>query len=406
MVWLKSGSWYLRFYTDVNGARKQVARFLVRKDEKHHSKTCKPVKDLAASMIAKENSAAILDTEKAQTLTEFWEATYEPYIKDSKRLSTQASYADLWTRHVEPVLGTAELPTIRTRDISLLLTDMAKGGHGRNSIAHVRSLISGILTHAVNLGLLESNPVRDCKVLAAVKQSKPTEFYTEQEVEAILKDLDDMPNCQAVCAVLFYCGLRPSEAAWRGPADIRAETGGGRAARFQVHAGAGPCLRAGEAVASVLGADQRNGLIGATLAKKLDPFRGCSSRARRFPCGRLLDRPAGMPVTKRPRLAGGFRRWPSGNAATCANSEGLSFLRGWHLAPIRRVNECSRLLSTFISSWPFTREETPQLEEFEIHLCFCGVASGENRQSNRTEWRPSIVLPDVSGLEQTRLIAA
>ena len=29
-VWLKSGSWYLvRFYTNVRGERKQVARFLV-----------------------------------------------------------------------------------------------------------------------------------------------------------------------------------------------------------------------------------------------------------------------------------------------------------------------------------------------------------------------------------------
>lgn len=97
--------------------------------------------------------------------------------------------------------------------MSLLLTGMAKAQHGRNSIAHVRSLVSGILTHAVNLGLLEHNPVRDCKVLAAVKQSKPTEFYAEQEVEAIIAALDGMPDCQAVCAVLFYCGLRPSECA-------------------------------------------------------------------------------------------------------------------------------------------------------------------------------------------------
>src|ERR1035438_7512096 len=91
-VWLKSGSWYLRFYTDVNGERKQVARFLVRKDDKHHSKTCKAVRDLAASLIDKENSGAVVEAERAQTLKEFWEATYEPYIRDSKRLSTQVSY--------------------------------------------------------------------------------------------------------------------------------------------------------------------------------------------------------------------------------------------------------------------------------------------------------------------------
>jgi hypothetical protein len=64
MVWLKSGSWYLRFYTDVGGTRKQVARFLARRDDKHHSKTCTAVKDLAASMIAKENSEAIVEAER------------------------------------------------------------------------------------------------------------------------------------------------------------------------------------------------------------------------------------------------------------------------------------------------------------------------------------------------------
>src|ERR1035438_4447416 len=78
-VWLKSDSWYLRFYTDVGGERKQVARFLARKDDKHHSKTCKAVRDLAASMIDKENSGAVVEAEKVQTLKEFWEATYEPY---------------------------------------------------------------------------------------------------------------------------------------------------------------------------------------------------------------------------------------------------------------------------------------------------------------------------------------
>lgn len=224
-VWLKSGSWYLRFYTNVNGQRKQVARFLSRKDDKYHSRTCKAVQDLAAEMIAKENSESAVVAERAQTLTEFWDSTYQPYIEESKRHSTRASYEDLWERIVEPALGQMALPTIRTRDVSLLLTGLAKAGHGRHSIAHVRSLVSGILTHAVNLGLLEHNPVRDCKVLALVKQSKPTEFYTEQEVEEILKDLDGMSDCQAVCAVLFYCGLRPSECAGLKWTDIDLENG-------------------------------------------------------------------------------------------------------------------------------------------------------------------------------------
>jgi hypothetical protein len=88
-VRLKSGAWYLRFYTDVKGTRKQVARFLARKDEKFHSKTRKAMRDLAAEMIARENSEAVVREERALTLKEFCDATYEPYVRESKRHSTQ-----------------------------------------------------------------------------------------------------------------------------------------------------------------------------------------------------------------------------------------------------------------------------------------------------------------------------
>src|SRR5271168_4610779 len=100
-VWLKSGSWYLRYYTSVSGERKQVAKFLARKDDKHHSATCKPVKSLAAELIARENSGAVEDTEKAPTLAAFWTDSYEPWMVKKHRLSTSKSYSDLWTRHVK-----------------------------------------------------------------------------------------------------------------------------------------------------------------------------------------------------------------------------------------------------------------------------------------------------------------
>src|SRR5439155_21724762 len=41
---------------------------------------------------------------------------------------------------------------------------------------HIRSLASGIFTHAINTGRLESNPWRDVRILGKVAQPKPTDL--------------------------------------------------------------------------------------------------------------------------------------------------------------------------------------------------------------------------------------
>jgi integrase len=209
----KSGSFYLRVYKDVGGTRKQVAVFLAKKDLKHHSKTCKPVRTLADDELRKANSGEAGEEQPQTTVKQFWADTYEPWIERHKRPSTVSSYKDLWARHVEPSLGATPIARVRTPDVSKMLTKFAEGGLGRNSLAHVRSLASGVFSHAVNLGLIPHNPVRDAKVLAKVEAPQPTEFFTREEVERVMDALEGMPMERCAVSLCFWAGLRPSECA-------------------------------------------------------------------------------------------------------------------------------------------------------------------------------------------------
>jgi integrase len=73
--------------------------------------------------------------------------------------------------------------------------------------------MSGIFSHALNEGRLESNPIHDVKILGRVKPPKGTAHYTLEEAENIISALVDHVDAQLVMALSFFLGLRPGEIA-------------------------------------------------------------------------------------------------------------------------------------------------------------------------------------------------
>jgi integrase len=205
----KSGHFYIRYYTTVDGARKQKAELLCKRDDKHHSTSCKPVKLLRDKFMLKVNSEADKSRSSAKVV-QFWTATYLPFAEKNLRTSTVDSYRDLWERHLEPHFGSAQLSEYRASTATAFLTSLASK-LGRNSLNHVRSLMSGIFSHATALGHLEHNPMRDAKVLGKTKAPGNTPHYSVEELEAIVSALIDAPEAQLVMALAGYMGLRPSE---------------------------------------------------------------------------------------------------------------------------------------------------------------------------------------------------
>lgn len=211
-IYEASGSFFVRYYVTeiVDGAprRVQSSYRLCEKDDKHHSRTCKPVKQLAADHMAEVNA----QTKPANDLTvaDFWEKTYLPFAEENLRASTVHGYKQIWGQHLEVHFGTTALKDYKTHMGSLFLTSLAKK-LGRHTIQHIRSLASGIFSHAVNVGVIESNPWHDVKVLGKTKEPGETAHYTLEEAEDIISALVDHVDCQLIVALAFFLGLRPGE---------------------------------------------------------------------------------------------------------------------------------------------------------------------------------------------------
>jgi len=211
-IYEASGAFFVRYYVteivDGKPVRVQRSYRLCDKDDKYHSRTCKAVKQKAAEHMetVNANAAPVND----QTVVTFWEKTYLPFAEENLRHSTVHGYKQVWNQHLAPHFGTMALKDYKTHMGSLFLTSLAKK-LGRHTIQHIRSLASGIFSHAVNVGVIESNPWHDVKVLGKTKEPGETAHYTLEEAENIISALVEHLDCQLIVALAFFLGLRPGE---------------------------------------------------------------------------------------------------------------------------------------------------------------------------------------------------
>ncbi len=216
-IYEASGAFYVRYWATEIVARhpKRVQRSerLCFKDEKHYAVKAKAVKllrDKFMLMVNSQNPCRVNQRDIA--IADFWELTYLPFVESNLRPSTVVGYRQIWNQHLRIHFAQRTLREYRTYIGSQFLTGLTKT-QGRRTLAHIRSLASGIFSHAVNTGLLESNPWHDVKILGKVKAPGSTPFYTLDEIEDIISALADHPQCQLIMALAFFVGLRPSEIA-------------------------------------------------------------------------------------------------------------------------------------------------------------------------------------------------
>lgn len=226
-VRLKNGAWHLQYR---NGDGKIKSTVLVRKDDIYFSATCDTVKDLAAKRLAElqpKSEAAKPDIK----VVDFWDTVYVPWAEEvnplvnepNLRASTLSGYGQIWERHLKPHFGDKTMGGYTTVDGSDLLTELAKT-QGRNTLNHIRSLASGIFSHAVNTGYVNVNPWAGAFSRLKTKAPAKTRHYTLKEVMAILVALDEHPECRLVMALAFFAGLRPGEIRGLRVEDFTSET--------------------------------------------------------------------------------------------------------------------------------------------------------------------------------------
>ena len=188
------------------------------------------MKDLAARRFGElqpENVPAKPDIK----VTDFWDTVYVPWAEEvnplvgeaNLRASTLSGYKQIWDRHLKTHFADKTLRGYTTVDGSDLLTQLAKT-QGRNTLNHIRSLASGIFSHAVNTGYISVNPWSGAFSRLKTKAPAKTRHYTLKEVMAILSALDDYPECRLIMALSFFAGLRPGEIRGLKVEDFTSET--------------------------------------------------------------------------------------------------------------------------------------------------------------------------------------
>ena len=221
------GAFHVRYYVLelVDGQEKRVQRShkLAAKDSKYHSSSCKAIRLLAEDFLRGINEQVPGRIKADIRIVDFFEHTYLPFIRANKRHSTVYAYENLWSAYLRSHFGTRTLSEYRASDgyNFLLSLKNRKNPLNRNSLAHVRSLASGVFSHAVNTGVIEMNPWRAFRWQEG-GTPEPTQAYTLKESLAILAVLSTRTDAALIFSLAAFLGMRPSEIAglkWEDCAD-------------------------------------------------------------------------------------------------------------------------------------------------------------------------------------------
>ncbi len=209
-----SDGFYIRFNRDgEDGKRTKVTERLC-----DLTTSAAKVKLVARSHMSAVNNArhtTLKSTTPAPVLTvgAFWTATYLPWVKQNKRASTAKVYESNWHMYVKPELGTHPINGYTTVQACELLDHLVtKKNLNKNTLAHIKSLCSGIFSTAVRKGIITINPWREAKESVKVRPAKVRVAYTPEETIAVLNVLD-RPQAKLYFVMCAVMGLRPSEVA-------------------------------------------------------------------------------------------------------------------------------------------------------------------------------------------------
>lgn len=156
------------------------------------------------------NSHAV-PAERIVMLGDFVERVYLPWTEQHKRPSTARGYRDVWEDHLKARCAQAWLKDTRTYHVQGWLADIGAASKlSRNTLRHIKSVISGVFTLAKQLDYFQGeNPARDTAIDPGAAEPRETYAYTLDEVQNILAHLPE-PAATAF-AVAAFMGLRHGE---------------------------------------------------------------------------------------------------------------------------------------------------------------------------------------------------
>jgi integrase len=213
-IFEKHGSFHVRYYAAVDGARKQLSHRLCAKDRStgHGSPSAKTVRAICEDFMRTVNTEAPTPSEvvKQRTVVSFFNWTYYRFIKRNLKHSTVMGYKQVWEGRLREHFGNTKLRDYRTPMMTKYLTSLAKTLRGR-TLQHIKATASSVFAHAVATGECDFNPIRDAMVLGKAVENNQTQSYSLEEMENVISALVDRVDCQLMMALTLFSGLRKCE---------------------------------------------------------------------------------------------------------------------------------------------------------------------------------------------------
>ncbi len=223
----KRRAWFGKWREDVLQPDGSVKRKLVTRklaDICDQYRTERDVRPLLDDIVRPLNEGKV-DARSTMTLVRFVDNIYMPqYVEIELKPSTQNGYKKLWEmlREASPRLGEMTLREFSPNHAYLLFKTLREKGWGRHSLYHAKAFLSGVFAHAVNVGALHHNPVKEARMVKT-DPPKQTSAATLEQVFDILDAISQaakegaIPSltakrARAAIALMYFGGLRPGEA--------------------------------------------------------------------------------------------------------------------------------------------------------------------------------------------------
>jgi integrase len=210
-IYEASNSFFVRYFATVDGVKQRVSHKLCDRDEEHYSTTCNAVLNLRDEHMVTTRRPQPQPTTTDTRITDYWEQTYLPTVKKGLKPSTVAGYQEIWNSHLKDHFAGLTFRAYKPVDGNRLLNEKVAEKYGRRTIAHIRSLASGIFTHAINDGELQDNPWRNVKTKIKPPKPKETADYSLTELMDIVNNKLTRTDAQLIICLAGLMGLRPSE---------------------------------------------------------------------------------------------------------------------------------------------------------------------------------------------------
>ena len=154
------------------------------------------------------------DETTVPTFGTFSEQWMKDYARVECKTSTADGYEGVLRQYLRPRFASKRLDAIRRDDVKNLINGLVGKGLSRNTIRNALCVIRGLFNHAIEEGLVESNPAARLGRFTRVADTSETRgvALTAKEVQQFLNAAQEIrPECYPLFLMAVRTGLRRGE---------------------------------------------------------------------------------------------------------------------------------------------------------------------------------------------------